>query len=127
MEIKANTPSLDAESRRLMDHLFYQRIVTLENLNGNRLKLSKQLQINKLRERMEMFIREHRYSFFEVSVLEDIENIDMPKHSIKVRNFPNYKGQVTPNSYLMAIEPSWTNCRIFQLSPTGLKMEEILI
>ena len=127
MKIKANAPSLDAESRRLMDHLFYQRVVTLENLSNNRLVLSKQQQINKLKERINLFIREHRYSFFELSVLEDNENVDMPKHSIKIRNFPKYVEQINPNSYLIAIEPSWSDCRVFQLSPTGLKIEEILI
>jgi len=127
MTKKANTPELEATSRRLLNSLFYERIATLENLTSSKLVLSKQMQIKKLKDRIKTFIDEHRYSFFEVSILTNEGDVDKPLISIKVRNFPTYIDDIKPNEYLIAIEPTWTDCQIYQLSSTGLRVKEIII
>jgi len=127
MDVKANAPMLEASSNRLLNALFYERIASLEQVSSMRLVLSKQMQIKQLKDRLLTFIREHRYSFFEVAVLTNESDIEKPLLSIKVRNFPAYIDDIKPNEYLIAIEPTWTDCQIFQLSSSGLKVKEIII
>ena len=127
MNIKANAPYLEPSSERSFNSLFYERIASLESLTSGRLVLSKQVAIDKLKKRVLLFIKEHRYSWFEVSILTNEGDIDKPLMSIKIRNFPKFIDDIAPNEYLIAIEPTWADCQIFQLSSTGLRIKEIII
>lgn len=127
MNIKANAPSLEPSSQRSFNSLFYERIASLESLTSGRLVLSKQVAIDNLKKRILQFIKEHRYSWFEISILTNEGEVDKPLMSIKIRNFPKFIDDVKPNEYLIAIEPTWSDCQIYQLSPTGLRIKEIII
>lgn len=126
MSERANLPELEAQSKILLDHLFYQRFTALETIGKPRLKLSVQQQIRQLKERIENFMKNNRYAFFNIVVLEN-NDVNKPLNGIMVRNFKLYVDDIEPNKYLIAIEPTWTQCQVFQLSPTGLKIQEILI
>lgn len=125
-------PQLVNTSEELLLQLFNTRIMAAESLNSGQMVLSKQRFIRELRRKIELFIREHAYSYFTITVLnaEDDLDLDRPLAGIIVRNFELFmKGENydKPRQYLIAILPTWTEAKFFQLSPSGLRIKETIV
>jgi hypothetical protein len=131
MNVNTQKPQLDNSSLNLFLGFFHERINATISLGSKTMSLSKQMQIRKLRTDIERFIKEHEYSYITMALLSAREDYDLdrPESGIIVKNFQLFRegdAYKTPRRYFIGIMPSWTEARYFQLSPSGLRIEETL-
>jgi hypothetical protein len=119
-------PELERSSENMFLQLFNERILGSEAMKSKSIALAKQFQITELRAEIMRFIKEHSYSYFDVQVLDARTDLDLnkPLHGITIRNFELFIEKKNPRRYLISIFPNWTECRFYQLSPAGLRIEE---
>lgn len=112
--------SVNKEAKLLLHSVFYNRMIQIENKPGETVGFSKQLDIKKIEEKVDLFIERNPYGTFHVRVLKsDAENIEDFKYAVVVHNFVKRETR-KPTIYFIVIDNTFTTVEFYQYSLNGV-------
>src|SRR6056297_3049458 len=91
--------ALTRDGQSLVDHIFYETLMSIERLSSHKMLLSVQNNLNELKGRIVEFINNNPYSIFEIAVLLDKDDTDKISSAIKVKNFDTYLDGSKPRRF----------------------------
>lgn len=115
--IKKDSVEVNQLTRNVLSFIFMNKIRDLHELNRKSAVFSKQLNIRKLLDRINNFVKTNPYSYFEIAFGNTF--------SIKTRNFEHKLENHEPNYYKLVIDPTWSDYKVYQLSIDKLFLIQI--
>jgi hypothetical protein len=119
----SETSKINKDAKSLLSHLFYDKIIQLGAEAKHQIGFGKQLQINKLKDEVELFIEHHPYSEVEIRVLEKgTDDNDNYKVSLSFRNYKE-KTDKKPGKFLIVIDNAFSMIIYYEWSLNNLLMK----
>lgn len=111
------TSKLNKETKSLIEHLFYDKMIQLETEAKNLPSFSKQVEIKKTQDKVSKFIDDNPYSNFELRVLyKNTEDRDNFKVAINFSNYNNLISEKKPSNLMIIVDSSFNNVEFYQWS-----------
>jgi len=114
------TVDINRASIALVSHLFYARILELEEEDEEGVIFVKQMQLKKLENEIENFIRSKPYSIVEICILDDENDSDYPRAALKLKNYTKRQKDKKPHYYKLVVDKTWGEYTPFQESADGV-------
>jgi hypothetical protein len=115
-----NEISINKEAYKLLNSLFYNKLVPLEHS----MLLSKQLVIKKIQDKIEIFIERNPYGQFEIRVLNNnTVDIEDYKYALVIKNYRHEDKGRKSNLFIITIDAPFDSVTFYQMSLNGLRIE----
>lgn len=106
---------LSKDSKSLLNSLFDSRIIALETSKDKIPTFSKQLQLKKLRDEVELFIEKRPNSEFEIRVLDkQAEDNEDYRLAVIMRNYKSKDMDKKPNRFIISIDNSFDSASYYE-------------
>ena len=127
MSLFSKQSSLTGYSHYSFLQFFYLRRLVDTGKSAKAITLSNEFAIEQLKEKIEKFINDTPYSYFELTLLSAKDKLDYnkPELTCVVRNFEvTMEGgeQYEPRRFQIMIYPNWTQAEFFNIGANGIRM-----
>lgn len=121
-----NNSVLSKDAQLLLKNLFMNKLVQLESKSEKGIVFSKQLEIGKLRDKVDAFIERNPFGKFEIRVLDKhTENIEDYKYALVVKNYKHEESEsrvVRPTLFIIVIDNAFDTVDFYQMSLNNILM-----
>lgn len=121
-----NNSVLSKDAQLLLKNLFMNKLVQLESKSEKGIVFSKQIEIGKLRDKVDAFIEKNPFGKFEIRVLDkQTENIEDYKYALVVKNYKYEDAEkrvVRPTLFIIVIDNAFDTVDFYQMSLNNILM-----
>jgi hypothetical protein len=114
------TPAVPKIAMNLVEHLFWDAIISSEKRSNVDIVIGKQMEMKKQLDTVKRFIMQNPYANFYVEVLNVERNKTKPIVTINFQNYTDEIPNMMPIVYHILLDPTYTTIEAFKASPDGI-------
>jgi hypothetical protein len=115
--------SINKSAYLLFKQVFNNKMIQLESDAEKKgsITFSRQLDLNKLQQKVELFIEKYAYGKFELRILEkNADSIESYKYALVIKNYEHEIKERNATLFIITIDSAFTEATFYQMSINGV-------